>query len=289
MMTDEIRARKPVSKTGEETRKRRNDEEEKMRRFEGKTALVTGAAQGIGRGIALRLAEEGATVVVNDRANIEAAEDVVNTIKAAGGKALFRRADVSNREAVTSMFAGVVEQFRRIDVVVSNAAMSIREPILEAKWENVLSTLEVTQFGAFHVCQIAAQQMVKQEPNDRSRGKIVIISSVQSEVAAEGAAAYNMAKAAINHFAQTLAVELAGYRINVNIINPGWIDTPGERAFYSEEELRESGRLLPWGRLGTPEDIGKAAAFLASDEADYITGATLRVDGGYVVARSTVD
>jgi len=260
-----------------------------MKRFEGKTALITGAAQGIGRGIALCLAQEGATIIVNDRANIEAAEDVVKTIKAMGQEAIFWQADVSNREAVAAMFTGIVKQFGRIDVVVSNAAMSIREPILEAKWENVLSTFEVTQFGVFHVCQMAAQQMVKQEPNPRARGKIVVISSVQSEVAAEGAAAYNMAKAAINHFAQTLAVEVVAQRINVNIIIPGWVDTPGERAYYTEQEIQECGLLLPWGRLGLPEDIGKAVAFLASDDADYITGSTLRVDGGYVVARSTVD
>ena len=260
-----------------------------MNRFEGKTALITGAAQGIGRGIALCLAQEGANVVINDRANVEAANEVVATIKAMGQETIFWQADVSDREAVAAMFAGVVEQFGRIDVVVSNAAMSVREPIIEAKWENVLSTLEVTQFGVFHVCQIAAQQMVKQEPNPRSRGKIVIISSVQGEVAAEGAAAYNMAKAAINHFAQTLAVEVVEQRINVNIITPGWIDTPGERLHYTEEEIQECGLLLPWGRLGLPEDIGKAVAFLASDDADYITGSTLRVDGGYVVARSTVD
>jgi glucose 1-dehydrogenase len=174
-------------------------------------------------------------------------------------------------------------------VVVSNAAMSIREPVIDAEWEHVLATLEVTQFGVFHVCQMAAQQMVKQDPHDLSRGKIVIISSVQSEVAATESAAYNMAKAGINQFAMTLAVELCDHRVNVNVITPGWIDTPGERAFYSEEEIQASGRLLPWGRIGTPEDIGKAVAFLASDDADYITGTILRVDGGYVVARSTVD
>jgi glucose 1-dehydrogenase len=260
-----------------------------MNRFEAKIALVTGSAQGIGRGIALCLAREGADVVINDRANAEAAEGAVNAIKAMGREALFWQADVSDRAAVSAMFAGVVERFGRVDVVVSNAAASVREPVIEAKWENVLGTLETTQFGVFHVCQMAARQMVKQEPNAGCRGKIVIISSVQSEVAAEGAAAYNMAKAAINHFAETLAVEVVDHRINVNIINPGWIDTPGEREFYSEEELQENGKLLPWGRLGTPEDIGKAVAFLASDDADYITGSILRVDGGYVVARSTVD
>jgi len=98
-----------------------------------------------------------------------------------------------------------------------------------------------------------------------------------------------MSKAAINHMARTMAAELVGQRININVVLPGWIATPGERSFYSEEELQEGGRLLPWGRLGMPDDIAKAVAFLASDDADYITGTELRVDGGYVVARSTVD
>jgi glucose 1-dehydrogenase len=260
-----------------------------MKRFEGKTALITGAARGIGRGIALCLAQEGANVVINDRDHSKLAAEVVDEIVAMGLEAIFWQADVTDREAVAAMFAGVVERFGRIDVVVSNAAMSIREPVIKAKWEHVLATLEVTQFGVFHVCQMAAQQMVTQEPSNRSRGKIVIISSVQSEVAATESAAYNMAKAAINQFAMTLAVEMCDHRVNVNVITPGWIDTPGERAFYSEEEIQASGRQLPWGRIGTPEDIGKAVAFLASDDADYITGTILRVDGGYVVARSNVD
>jgi glucose 1-dehydrogenase len=131
--------------------------------------------------------------------------------------------------------------------------------------------------------------MIQQEPNPSSRGKIVIISSVLAEVPFEGSSAYNMAKAAINHLGQTLAVEMAPYRVNVNVIMPGWIDTPGERMFYTEQQIQESGKLLPWGRIGLPEDIGKAVAFLASDDADYVTGSILRVDGAYVVARSKVD
>ena len=260
-----------------------------MKRFAGKTALITGAARGIGRGIALCLAQEGANIVVNDYANMDKAEEVVRAVQQMGQEAIFWQADVSDREAVAAMYAGVLQQFGSIDVVVSNAARSIREPVVEAKWENVLSTLEVTQFGVFHICQMAAQHMIRQEPNPLSRGKIVIISSVLAEVAFAESAAYNMAKAAINHLAQTLAVEMAPYRVNVNVINPGWIDTPGERLFYTEQQIQESGKLLPWGRIGVPEDIGKAVAFLASDDADYITGSILRVDGCYMLARSTVD
>lgn len=114
-------------------------------------------------------------------------------------------------------------------------------------------------------------------------GKIVIISSVHEELSPPGSAAYNMAKGAINRLGETMAVELARYRINVNTINPGWIDTPGERRFYSEQEILGRGKHIPWGRLGTPEDVARAALFLASEDADYVTGATLRVDGGYVL------
>ena len=113
-----------------------------------------------------------------------------------------------------------------------------------------------------------------------------MIGSVHEELAVPQSAAYNMSKAAINHLARTMAAELAAHRINVNVVNPGWIDTPGEREYYSEEEIREVGRGIPWGRIGTPADIAEAVAFLASDAADYITGAALRVDGGLVIGLS---
>jgi glucose 1-dehydrogenase len=254
-----------------------------MKRFQGKVALITGAARGIGRGIALCLAAEGANIVINDRFPEREAEAVAKAVADMGQEALIWEADVSNREAVAQMFAGAVERFGRIDVAVANAGISVREPILEAQWGGVLQTLSVTQFGVFHTCQMAAQQMIKQKLAGRSRGKIIIIGSVHQELAVPNSAAYNMAKAAINHLGRTLAAELAPHRINVNIINPGWIDTPGERKFYTEEQIQEAGEHLPWGRIGLPEDIGQAVAFLASDDADYITGVSLRVDGGYVL------
>jgi len=196
-----------------------------------------------------------------------------------GRQAWVCQADVADRAAVAWMFAGAVEHFGHIDIAVANAAMSVRELVIEAQWENVLRTIEVSQFGVFHTCQAAAQQMVKQGHG----GKIVIISSVLEEIAPPTSAAYNMAKAAVNHLGRTMAAELAAHRINVNMIDPGWIDTPGERVFASEEAIQAGARRIPWGRLGTVEDIGKAVAFLTSDDADYVTGATLRVDGGFVL------
>ncbi|RIK39792.1 MAG: NAD(P)-dependent oxidoreductase [Chloroflexi bacterium] len=257
-----------------------------MKRFAGKIALVTGASLGIGRGIARCLAEEGADLVVNYRSHRDEAESVAAEIEALGGSALLWQADVADRSAVAAMIAGAVEHFGKLDVAVANAAMSIREPVVEADWEHVQQTINVTQFGVFHTCQLAAQQMVQQPLSGRSRGKIVVISSIHAEIAPRTSGAYNMAKAAINHLARTMAAELAPMRINVNVVNPGWIDTPGERKFYSEAELAEAGKRIPWGRIGVPEDIGRAVTYLASDDADYVTGSVLRVDGGFVLGLS---
>jgi glucose 1-dehydrogenase len=254
----------------------------RVERFADKIALVTGASRGIGRGIALRLASEGADLVVNYRSHREEAQELADEIAALGRRALLCQADVADRAAIRQMFDQALERFGRIDIAVANAAMSVREPVIEARWEHVLRTIEVSQFGVFHTCQMAAQQMVRQGGG----GKIIIISSVHEEIAVPNSAAYNMAKAAINHLCRTMAAELAGQRINVNVINPGWIDTPGERAFASEQELQAGGKRIPWGRMGTPADIAGAVAFLASDDADYITGAMLRVDGGFKLGLS---
>lgn len=258
-------------------------------RLEGRIALVTGAARGIGSGIALCMAHEGADVVLLDRAHEALAAQVVQQIEALGRRALFLKTDVSDRVALAQAFAIVVERFGRLDIAVANAGLSVRQNVLEAKWEDIQRTLEVTQFGVFHTCQLAAQQMVRQSPRDDDTcngGKIIVTSSIHEEWPVPGSAGYNMAKAAVNHLVRTMAVELAPHRINVNVINPGWIDTPGERAFFSEAEIQEGGKKLPWGRIGTIEDIGKAAVFLASDDADYITGSMLRVDGGMFIART---
>jgi glucose 1-dehydrogenase len=242
-------------------------------------ALVTGAARGIGRGIALCLAEEGADVIVNDLPPADGlgARRTAQEVEALGRRALAYDADISDREQVAALFAAGAAHFGHIDIAVANAAFSIREPVVEARWEHVLRTIEVTQFGVFHTCQAAAQQMVRQGGG----GKIVIIGSILAEIPFARSSAYNMAKAAVNHLGRTLATELAAHRINVNVVNPGYIDTPGERKFATEEQLQRAGRNIPWGRLGTPLDIGRAVAYLASDDADYVTGSVLQVDGGY--------
>ena len=134
------------------------------------------------------------------------------------------------------------------------------------------------------MCQTGAQQMVEQAQGDRKGGKIIIISSIHEQIPFAGAAAYNMAKAAINHLGRTMAIELASHQTNVNVINPGWIDTPGEHQMFGDQAVEEGGDRVPWGRLGTPEDIARVVAFLTSDDADYVTGATVVVDGGMALA-----
>ncbi len=256
-----------------------------MPELSGKVALVTGAARGIGRGIALCLAQDGAKVIVNDLSPQQGSTDIVDAqgtvdeIIALGQEAVAIYADVSDREQIQSMFEQGISHFGQIDIVVANAALSIREPVIDAKWDGVLRTIEVTQFGVFHTCQAAAQHMVERGEG----GKIIIIGSVLSQIPFRTSSAYNMSKAAVNHLGRTLANELSAHRINVNTINPGYIDTPGERKYATEEEIAEAAKQLPWGRLGTPEDIGHSVAFLASEKADYITGSSLNVDGGYII------
>jgi glucose 1-dehydrogenase len=246
----------------------------------GKVALITGSSRGIGRGCALAMAAAGADVVVNYHAHRDDGEETARQVQALGRRSVAVHADISEREDVAALVRVAVETFGHLDVVVANAYRSIRKPFLELLPEEFESTLRVSLFGTFHTCQLAAQQMVRQA----NGGKIIVISSVLAERALATSAPYNTAKAGINHLVRTVANELARYRINVNAIEPGWIDTPGERLYASEEEIAQGGEKLPWGRLGTPEEMGAVAAFLASDAAAYVSGSIIRADGAYLAA-----
>jgi glucose 1-dehydrogenase len=250
--------------------------------LKGRVAVVTGASRGIGRGCALALAGAGARVVVNYRTHAEEAQEVVAAIEALGSEAIAHGASVADRAAVDEMFARALEYFGQVDIVVANAALSIRGSFLELSVEDVARTWDVSLWGVFHTCQAGARLMV---PRGHG-GKIVVISSVMAFMPFGHSVPYNAAKAGIEQMAYTIAAELTPYRINVNVVEPGWTDTPGERRFTDDETLYAAGRQLPWGRLGTIEDVGAAVAFLASDAADYITGANLRVDGGFWLPRA---
>ena len=242
----------------------------------GKVALITGASRGIGRAIAIEMAQVGADVVINYHSHQDEAEEVAEIVQHSGRCALVYQADVSDREAVASMVKATVDTLGRLDVLVSNAYYSKREPFLELSIEAIERTWAVTLWGAFHAAQLSARQMVDQGDG----GAICFVSSVLAHVPMPTSLPYNTAKSGINQMSRTIANEMTAHKIRSNVIEPGWIDTPGERQYASEDESRIEGEKLPWGRLGTPEEIAKVVCFLASDLAAYLTGQIVRVDGG---------
>lgn len=247
-----------------------------MSRLEGQWALVTGASRGIGRAIALEFARQGADVVLNYVHHRGEAEAAAEEIRALGRRALIGQADMGDRAQVEALFRSALDAFPRLDVVVANAAFSIRKPLLELSVEDVQRTWAVSLWGVFHACQLGARHMVA-----AGGGSIIVVSSVHSFRPYPNASAYNGAKAAVNHMAATWAVELGGQGIRVNVLEPGWTDTPGERVFYSEQELAEQGSHLLLGRLARADEMASGAVFLASEDSSYMTGAVLRIDGGY--------
>lgn len=253
-----------------------------MIEMKGKIALITGSSRGIGRATAVEMARAGANVVINYHSHGEEAEEVASEVREIGQEALVLQADVSDRSAVEEMVREAVDRFDHLDVLVSNAYYSKREPFLDLSIEAVARTWDVTLWGAFHAAQTAARQMAEQGTG----GSICFISSVLASVPMPGSLPYNAAKAGINQMSATIANELASQGIRSNVIEPGWTDTPGERQYATDEQIRTEGAKLPMGRLARPEEIAKATTFLCSDAASYVTGSVLRVDGGYCLRRN---
>jgi 3-oxoacyl-[acyl-carrier protein] reductase len=245
-----------------------------MGRLSGKVALVTGGGRGIGRGIALELAREGADVAINYRRGREAAEATASDVRALGRQADTACADVGDHEAVAAMVAHVTSHFGRLDVVVANSGVASRLQAVAdldpAEWRRVMST---DLDGAFYTARAVVPHLVV------SRGTLIFISSVGADMAAAGGAPYHCAKAGVNTLTKVLAKELAPKGVRVYAIAPGLVRSDmGDRLLkVFGDELVKS---IPLGRPGEPADIGKAAAFLASDDAGWITGKVLRIDGG---------
>jgi len=242
----------------------------------GRVAVVTGASLGIGRATAVAFGRTGARVVVNYRSHQEQAEEVVREIRAGGSQAVAVQADVADQAAVEKMIAKTVAEFGQLDIAVSNAAYSDRELFYKAEMTGFRRTVDVTMWGAFYLMRAAAQQMIKQGKG----GAICLVSSPHAFIPAPRAMAYNMSKAAIEHMARTAAIEVAEHRIRINLVQPGWTDTPGELKFATRETLDSAGAKIPLGRLGTSAEMAEAILFLCDPRNEYITGAALLVDGG---------
>ena len=242
----------------------------------GKVALITGASSGIGRATALALAEAGADVALNYYSLQDDADTTAKQIRKLGRKAALWPGDISEQATVETMVHDIVREFGRIDLFVSSAVYSDREPFHTANMEGFHRTLDVSMMGAYYCLRACCNQMIRQGEG----GAVVIVSSPHGQIAFPNCMAYNMAKAALVQMARTAATELLPHKIRVNSVYPGWTDTPGERKFITDEAIAKAAKGLPWGRLATPEEVAGAIRFLLEPGADYITGTILHIDGG---------
>lgn len=243
-----------------------------MGQLDGQVAIVTGASRGIGRAIAMLLAARGAWVVAAARG--DHARGTADAIVAAGGRAEVAAADMTDAEALAAMVGGVTDRHGRLDIVVSNAGIARDQLLLRMKradWDEVIAT---NLTGAFVLCQAALKPMIRQR-----RGRIIAVSSVVGQTGNAGQANYAASKAGLIGFCKAMAREVASRGITVNVVAPGLIDTEMTQALTSRAH-GDWAAQIPLGRLGTPEDVAAAVGFLASEEASYITGQVLAVNGG---------
>jgi NAD(P)-dependent dehydrogenase (short-subunit alcohol dehydrogenase family) len=245
-------------------------------RLQGRVTAITGGALGIGRATARLFAAEGALVAIGD-IDVAGAEAVAKDIVARGGRALAVGVDVSEAGQVQAFVDRIVGEHGRLDVMFANAGIAHSAPFLEhpeAQWHRVL---RVNLTGVFHCCQIAARQMVRQGGG----GRIIATASINGFRGVENLVGYNVAKAGVIELTKTMAVELAKHHILVNAIAPAQIDTRLTQTLPEEARQRRVARI-PMGRFGEVDEVARAALFLASDDAAFITGHTLPVDGGYL-------
>jgi len=245
-------------------------------RLDGKVAIVTGSSRGIGQGIALRFAKEGAKVIVNARKEADM-QETLDAIKKTGGNAIGIVADVSDAAQVKTLVAAAVKKFGRLDIMVNNAGIADSEPITEMKPEEWSRMISVDLTGTFYGIEEAAKAMKK-------GGAIINMCSIAALMGFAGTAHYAAAKGGVHSLTEEAAVELASKNIRVNAIAPGIIDTEMTKAIKdSPEQLKGMLARIPLKRLGKPADIAGAALFLASDDASYVTGQLIVVDGGWMV------
>ena len=245
--------------------------------LDGKIAVVTGASRGIGRAIALELASRGAFVVVNYNGSKDRAEEVKKEIEAAGGKAEVYQCNVSDFEKCQEFIQDVIKTYGRLDILVNNAGITRDGLLMKMSEEDFDKVIETNLKGTFNTIRFASRQMLKQRS-----GRIINMSSVVGIAGNAGQANYASSKAGVIGLTKAVARELASRGITVNAIAPGFIETE-MTAVLSDAVKEASVAQIPLGRFGKPEDIAKTAAFLASDDAGYITGQVIQVDGGMTI------
>lgn len=252
--------------------------------LKGQKALVTGASSGIGKGIAIALGQAGADVVVNYVAGEEAAQEVVEAIKAAGSQAFAHKADVSDEQQVKEMFQRMVKEFGAIDILVNNAGIQKDAPIDEMTLDQWKKVIDVNLTGQFLCSREAIKEFKRRgvvKEISCAAGKIICISSVHEIIPWAGHANYAASKGGIMLLMKSIAQEVAPFRIRANSIAPGAIRTPINTAAWETAEAYDRlMQLVPYNRIGEVDDIGRAAVWLASDHSDYVTGTSLIVDGG---------
>jgi glucose 1-dehydrogenase len=255
--------------------------------LQGQTALVTGSSSGIGEGIARAMAAAGAKVVVNYAHSEDAATRVVQDIRAAGGTAMAVGADVSREDQVKHLVGAACQEYGTLDILVSNAGIQSDARFVDMTLEQWQKVIGINLTGAFLCAREAVQEFLRRgvvQERSAAAGKIIFISSVHQVIPWAGHANYAAAKGGIEMLMKTLAQELAPARVRVNAIAPGAIKTKINKSAWDTPEAAASLlKLIPYGRIGEPKDIGPVAVWLASDEADYLTGTTLYVDGGMLL------
>jgi glucose 1-dehydrogenase len=260
--------------------KQRSSKQEKtegIMRLENKIALITGSSQGIGRGIALRFAQEGADVVINYNRTAQGAEEALREVEATGRRGLIVQADLGKVADIRRLIGTAVEHFGRLDILVNNAGLETHAPFWEVSESDFDKVLNVNLKGVF----FATQEFVRHLMTTQRRGKIVNISSVHEELPFPNFTAYCASKGGLKMLTRNLSVELGALGININNIAPGAIETPiNTKLLNDPQKLGALLAQIPLGRLGQPGDVSGLAVFLASRDADYVTGATYYVDGG---------
>lgn len=246
-----------------------------MSKLLGKVAIITGASRGIGRAIAIELGKEGASVVINYSKDEEGAKETLEVLGELGVVAYAIKRDVSSFEGAEEIINKTLEHFGKVDIVVNNAARSTLGLFMDATREDIEGLISTNLLGAMYLTKLAIPHMLGKG------GAVLNISSMWGEVGASCEVLYSTSKGGLNLFTKALAKEMAPSNIRVNAIAPGVIDTK-MNSFLSQEEREELENEIPVGRFGLPEEIGKTAVFLCSDDSSYITGQILRVDGGYI-------